>query len=309
MEKQFSTRDISAGERFDYWHELVYRTYAPCSGRVSSVSGFNASLRTQEFGTTEISDVSSTGITYERKAFDVRRGPRDDFFVSFMVSGEGRFEQNGNSVMHRAGDILLYDSGRPYSYSYDQAYRSILMRIPRPIASSRLVDVDRLGGVILSGGSPFGKLLGTLLGEAHNLATSVESDVLLQLSPSMLDMIAAAVRQGTGDTAADGAASRSKIEQIKRYLNAHMADSSLTLQQVAREQNVSVRTLCRLFAETGTTPMGWLQTRRLQAAYSAISERRVRSITDAALDFGFNDLSHFGRSFKKEFGVTPKSLL
>lgn len=309
MGMQFSTQDISTKERFDYWHELVYRTYAPCSGHVSSMSGFNGSLKTDAFGAAEVSDVSSTGISYERKAFDVRSGPRDDFFVSFMISGEGCFAQNGRQVCQRAGDILLYDSGHPYSYQYEQRYRSLLMRIPRPLASARSVDVDQLGGVVLSGSSPFGKLLGSLLVQAQNLATSVENGALQELSPSMLDMIAAAVRQGTGDTAPQSLANHSKIQQIKRYLIDHMSDSSLTLQQVAKDQNVSVRTLCRLFAETGTTAMGWLQSQRLRAAYSAISEHKVRSITDAALDFGFNDLSHFGRSFKKEFGVTPKSLL
>ncbi len=309
MGKQFSTHEIRAEERFDYWHELVYRTYAPCNARVQSMPDFEGRLKISEFGTAEISDVSSTGIRYERTSYDVRCGPRDDFFVSFMLAGECNFEQNGRHVRHRAGDVLLYDSAQPYVYRYEHKYHSILMRIPRPLASARFVDVERLGGAVLCGRTAFGKLLGTMLSEARDLAETVDQDTLQSLCPSILDTIATAVRCGTGEAVAATAGKRAKIEQVKRYLCDHISDNSLNLERVAKDQGLSVRSLCRMFSEMGATPMGWLQARRLDAAYLAISEHKVSSITNAALDFGFNDLSHFDRSFKKQFGVTPKSLL
>jgi AraC family transcriptional activator of tynA and feaB len=51
--------------------------------------------------------------------------------------------------------------------------------------------------------------------------------------------------------------------------------------------------------------MGWLQAQRLASAYGALAERKVSNVTEAAFAAGFNDLSYFGRSFKKIYGQTP----
>lgn len=94
-----------------------------------------------------------------------------------------------------------------------------------------------------------------------------------------------------------------------RYMKDNLGDSTLTLAKISKDQNVSVRTLARLFAEVDATPMGWLQAQRLSCAYAALAERKVGSVTEAAFAFGFNDLSRFGRVFKKCYGHTANALL
>jgi AraC-like DNA-binding protein len=48
---------------------------------------------------------------------------------------------------------------------------------------------------------------------------------------------------------------------------------------------------------------------RLQASREAIERGRVSSVSQAALDFGFSDFSHFSHAFRKAFGISPRSLL
>ncbi len=54
----------------------------------------------------------------------------------------------------------------------------------------------------------------------------------------------------------------------------------------------------------GTTPGLWLKKRRLEEAYFKITKEHQRP-TDVYLEVGFEDLSHFSFSFKKEFGYSP----
>lgn len=57
-----------------------------------------------------------------------------------------------------------------------------------------------------------------------------------------------------------------------------------------------------------TTPSRWLTQHRLQEAHYLIREKG-RKPSDVYLDVGFEDLSHFSYAFKKQFGVSPSTLM
>ncbi len=53
-----------------------------------------------------------------------------------------------------------------------------------------------------------------------------------------------------------------------------------------------------------TSPGQWLLQKRLEEAHYLIREKG-RKPSDVYLDVGFENLSHFSRSFKQAFGVSP----
>lgn len=57
------------------------------------------------------------------------------------------------------------------------------------------------------------------------------------------------------------------------------------------------------------TPMGVVWQLRLDASHRALAEGRARSVTEAAFDHGFSDVSHFSRTFRKTFGCAPHTLM
>jgi AraC-like DNA-binding protein len=56
------------------------------------------------------------------------------------------------------------------------------------------------------------------------------------------------------------------------------------------------------------SPGRWLLRRRLKEALFLITERR-RTISEVYLEVGFDDIAHFSRTFKKEFGTPPSRIL
>jgi AraC-like DNA-binding protein len=83
---------------------------------------------------------------------------------------------------------------------------------------------------------------------------------------------------------------------------------SLTLEQVARAHGIGGRTLERVFRdETGMSFGLWRRKARLLASVRVLVE--TRSVTDAALESGYESVSAFIAAFKQAFGCTPGAML
>ena len=86
------------------------------------------------------------------------------------------------------------------------------------------------------------------------------------------------------------------------YVQVNLDREDLTPSRMAEVAGMSLCSLNREFAALGTTPMRWVWTQRLSASHQALSERRVKSVTEAAMQCGFNELAHFSRSFRTPTG-------
>ena len=95
-----------------------------------------------------------------------------------------------------------------------------------------------------------------------------------------------------------------RLLRIARTLIDNPADSR-NLEQWAREVGASPRTLNRLFpAQTGMTFRDWRQQRRLLRALELLAGGET--VTDVALELGYESSSAFIAMFRRSFGVTPK---
>ena len=83
---------------------------------------------------------------------------------------------------------------------------------------------------------------------------------------------------------------------------------NVQLQRFAYLSGRSLSTFKRDFEKIfKMTPSRWLVKRRLQEAYFLLREKGAKS-SEVYLDLGFENLSHFSRAFKNEFGYSPSVL-
>ncbi len=98
-----------------------------------------------------------------------------------------------------------------------------------------------------------------------------------------------------------------KIYYACEILRKEMADPPGAL-DLARRVGINYNQLVLGFKEIlGLRPFEYLRTVRLEKARDLIANREC-NITEAAFTVGHSSLSHFTRSFRKEFGVNPKAL-
>jgi AraC-like DNA-binding protein len=97
-----------------------------------------------------------------------------------------------------------------------------------------------------------------------------------------------------------------RIHAARERLDARFEENH-TASDLARAAGMSMFHFTRVFAELiGRPPHRYLNEVRLRAAAGML--REGRSVTDACFACGYNNLSHFSRSFASRYGVPPSRL-
>lgn len=95
-----------------------------------------------------------------------------------------------------------------------------------------------------------------------------------------------------------------RISRALEYIDTHFVES-ITLDQLARETSLSRTHLCKCFKDiTGQTLFTYIEQVRVQHACYLLSTSG-KSLTETAMESGFENISYFNRVFKKVCGCTP----
>ncbi len=110
------------------------------------------------------------------------------------------------------------------------------------------------------------------------------------------------------DASAVPARHAQSIRRAIHFLGDHFEDP-ITLEDVLADCQMTKATFSRHFPIlTGQSFTEFLQTLRLER-FRRLVGKRGRSITEAAFEAGFQNLSHFNKVFKKRYGETPREFL
>jgi AraC-like DNA-binding protein/quercetin dioxygenase-like cupin family protein len=97
-----------------------------------------------------------------------------------------------------------------------------------------------------------------------------------------------------------------RMSRIYTYVNQHFQES-ITLEEIAREVNMTVPAFCRYFKRlTHRTFTNFVNEFRVAHACKLLAEEDL-AITDISFGSGFNNLSHFNKQFKIKTGESPSA--
>ena len=101
-----------------------------------------------------------------------------------------------------------------------------------------------------------------------------------------------------------------RLEAIKADILENLSSPELTESEVALRQHVTSRYIRMLLRAEGSTFSKFVLSHRLMDAHRMLSDPVCASmkISDIALAVGFNDLSYFDRTFRRQFHASPSEL-
>lgn len=227
-------------------------------------------------------------------------------FVCMPLVGGIEFRHHGQSCSLTPGAMTLVRSGEEFRIRMSDELDMLWLRMPE-----RLLQAHVLGlGEVLGRRLDCSNAIGTLARQMMQAPISDEADFgplpARLLAQSLLGFIAEIVNDATG--VAGASAHRHKIyRRACDYIDAHIGDETLSPREIATGIGISPRYLSEIFAAEGSSPMRWLQARRLERSRMELERCGEQGllIREVAYAMGFANVSSFNRAFKSHFGQPP----
>jgi AraC-like DNA-binding protein len=302
---------VEVTDSFVRWHEVTCSSYSVSKPQRDATDAFRVRLSSRAFGALALTEgrTFSMGSTrLVRGAAEIRRDPRDGFVLFLVMDGQMGVVQHGREVHARPGDLFLYDQASPFILDFPQRRHTIMLNIPRQLMEARIPRAHIFAARRIAGDTALGGLAGTMVRQLAAFDAGTNIEISDRVSAATLDIVATALGAETLDDVPSDRGRHRLRGSVETYLLANLHDPGLSIRTIASALNIAPRTLNRIFGADGTTPMRWLWQQRLGAGCRALTEGRITSVTEAALSFGFSDVSHFSRAFKAAFGKSPHTL-
>jgi AraC family transcriptional activator of tynA and feaB len=303
---RYSTASAPPEGRLAYWNDVASRTFNNLVIDSEDRDGFRGDMVGAALGPLNLMSADCSRAQVRRANDPVRaaRGPRN-FDLHFQLSGRSINRQGGREAVLEAGDFTICDATQPYLVSFTEANHMLCVKVPADALAARLGDVGSLVCRPMSGrrGGP-ATLSAFLRTVWDQLDEPGDEDWAEGVSEVILDLIDLAYRPLQESTSAQPAQSlwRRKVEAL---IAERLCDPGLGARSIAEELGLSSRYVQMLFAEASTTPSAYILERRLKLAAERLRRAEGHCVTEVAMAVGFNDLTHFGRVFRKQYGVTP----
>jgi AraC-like DNA-binding protein len=219
--------------------------------------------------------------------------------------------QDGRQAELRSGDLVAYETIRPFEWQFDEAWDVWVFSLP--VGSVRLSESERRlltarrfdGSAGITG--VVSRFLLDLGRNSQHLRTAQAEQLLAQASDLVVTLLSGSV---DGGEAVRGSAQRSLISRIKDYIDQRVSDPALGPREIASAVNISTRYLHKLFEDERNTVSLYVRELRLERSRRDLLDPRLadRSISAIAFGCGFGDLSGFNRAFKGSYGISPSEM-
>lgn len=304
--------DISTSPAFGHWNKALQLACGPFTSKPSRQSSlFIGDIHRQDFGSLEVARIRTNVELITRQG----TGSADDHQICFLIfqrSGRQCIRQENNSLELIEGDLALVDSTNALEIQPHGLIENISIHLPRDVVERKL-------------------------GKQSFFAKLSRTSVSTQMIRTMIDFIDnSPVCKGIKHVPDDGDAlqtallallptalidrqqidvNNTELEQSDLYgfalrlIDEQLHEAFLSPTYLAQQMNLSLRRLYRLFEEQGETVSRYIQRQRLVKVAEDLSrpEMNHESITRIAFKWGFSDVAHFSRAFKRYFERGPRS--
>jgi AraC-like DNA-binding protein len=308
--KTWNTEELPDREQFAYWREVLceaFVTLRPERPREQNSCRFPSRVTAHPLSTVNVTTVQSKAHHVIRGDPEIRKSPQEVYFLNLQLAGRCRYETEGREAIVGPNEFAIVDSTRPYFLDFMDDWSVFSFRIPRHMLRPLLRAPDCSTGICVSTSHALGEIT---IGFLRSIAMRIGDLPPEAIEPLAGDLVnLAALSLGATEETRMGqrrSARHGLYAAIVTFIEANLADPLLSAPTVAMHFGISIRYLHRVFEEWDKSFGQVVLERRLLRCARDLGASGGSRISDVALRWGFSDISHFNRSFRQRFGLSPR---
>jgi AraC-like DNA-binding protein len=302
LRSSVTTESVPVQDRLAYWEHYNATALVGLNCTTYEERGLAATQVNLDLDGCRVAAIAGNPHVIERTPRLVASHPKGATFLTLLTRGEAFLYHRDGLLRMGPGDVVVYDTGKPYLFGFTSTMRQLLIDVPNDRLRAE-ADLDPPDVPLLVRGGQPGPLPATVRTLHHTLERIVTR-------PSAAgDELTAVVRRSVRTLLAGPGRGgpESALLAAKAFIEEHLDDPSLDVELVARATGFSSRHLGRIFAPEGTSVSRYVHHRRLLRARADLTDPALADerISDIAHRWGFASQAHFATAFKRAFECTP----
>jgi AraC-like DNA-binding protein len=298
------TRVLPMKRALDFWQETAGSLY---DVNIAQPATFHTTHCTYRLGELLLTYCVSVAQTLSRSSYRIGADGYDHFELQYYLAGHWSRKDGRGEAQAAPGDLVVHDAAQAHAGAAGD-FANLTLFVPRPILAPLLDNPDEHNMRVLAAGDPMAMVLRNHLDNLWRALPLLSDRQAAALVAPTVELVAATLNGVKREEISRGV-SVAQPGEVRRYIDAHALDPSISPAVIASAFGISLRKLSYLFSGDGGVAT-YLQKRRLDLARAALRDpaQAHKSIADIGLEHGFVYAHNFTRAFQRRHGLTPREI-
>jgi len=301
-----TTDDVAPRDRAPQWCEWVFRHFGGLDSDLYGDTVFDGHIASSRAGDVILTKLEANRHRVVRTPQLARTSDAGYLKIVAPWQGSAGVEQQGRHTWVREGGWTIYDTTGSYEIASPERCDHLIVMLPKEQLMERGMRLEPLMARHVGGASGISRVALETMRSTYQELPSMSEAAARGAGELIVQLVRLSLMELAGrETAVTQLEALN--DRIRAYVQRHLRDPGLSLDRIAQALGCSKRHLHNAFADGQETIAGYILRQRLEACVRELGVQAMepRAITDIALSWGFNNLSHFSRVFRDHTGISP----
>ncbi|WP_159945271.1 MULTISPECIES: helix-turn-helix domain-containing protein [unclassified Nocardiopsis] len=295
---------MASADSIERFEAEASRAFAPLRMRAGEERPFRGTFSSTRVGPLVLTRIRAEPVVVRRDSAVMGSSDPDLIKVAWHGAGRAGVGQAGRQCLLRPGDLVVYETGRPYELPFWEPYETVVAGVPSDLFGAHAELLRRRVAMPVRADGGLSGVVSALFQGVSSGAEGAGAAARHHLAAALVSLVCAAFAEAPAEEDGD------PLARVRAYCLANLSDPGLSVESVAAAHRMSARYLHKLCREQGFTLARWIRSERLARIRRDLADPMLadRSASAIAARWGLLDAGHLGRMLRAEFGVTARDI-
>ena len=305
----FSTRDAPLGKEIEYWHDSVCDKILELNFKALDERPFQGEFSVTPVGDLKVGNFRVSPLVSKRHDASVSNAGDTSAMLCFVLAGSTQTEVGNRHLHLPPGAGAIFRDNRPYIVTNRAPVHMLTVQIPEATLAGGTTVLERVAHRDLARSSELFALTKRYVEFLATLTSDLNANAGKRIGRNLADLVNALLAEVVQQAPVRLSEYKAlALMRVHMFVEEHLAYPDLGPQMVSSALRLMPRYINKLLAAEGTSLGRLIRDRRLKRIAADLLDPALaaRNISIIAMANGFTDQSHFSKTFRQRYAMSPR---